>query len=554
MRHRDARRVVEVFLLNAQPVPPDTPDRERLFQAAPRRSPRSTARAAIFLGHNDPDLPELRRDTDDELRLLALQHREQRLVRHRPAVRGRRRRPRRARARAWRLRTTCFPAADVPMVVAGDPADMPGARAGHGPARQPRPAARRPRPRAAAAGRRLPPLARRAGRPHRRRRRRSPGSPTSPARRSSAPATVADRLDRAVELLATNPQAREAFRFANQAMARQRVRSELVRRRIAEPDAQTSSALLDELDVPTNRSWRPFQLAFVLLCLPGLTDPAPSRTRTAGRCWTAQVQLLFFPTGGGKTEAYLGLTAYTIAIRRLQGIVGDRRRGPGRHPTASRVLMRYTLRLLTAQQFQRATALICACELLRRERVDGGDLRWGSTPMRIGLWVGVGGHPEHLRGRAAPAGGRHRPLRRGPGRRPAAVRAPARGAAAAIDLGRDGYADRAAPPGAAVLRRPGRPLPVQPRPLRRGPPGAGRRRGDLPAHPGLLIGTVDKFAALPWRAVDRAPVRPRHHRVRPARLPQRRHRRVVQGRRPPARQAACPARTPARRSGCARRT
>ena len=56
--------------------------------------------------------------------------------------------------------------------------------------------------------------------------------------------------------------------------------------------------------------------------------------------------------------------------------------------------MRYTLRLLTAQQFQRATALICACELLRQERVAAGDLRWGTTPIRIGLWVGVGVTPN----------------------------------------------------------------------------------------------------------------------------------------------------------------
>ena len=100
-----------------------------------------------------------------------------------------------------------------------------------------------------------------------------------------------------------------------------------------------------------------------------------------------QVQLLFFPTGGGKTEAYLGLSAYTFAIRRLQGVIGegeDRRDGT----RGVAVLMRYTLRLLTAQQFQRAAALVCACEWLRRERLAAGDGRWGTTPFRVGLWVG----------------------------------------------------------------------------------------------------------------------------------------------------------------------
>ena len=125
-------------------------------------------------------------------------------------------------------------------------------------------------------------------------------------------------------------------------------------------------------------SWRPFQLAFVLLNLPALTDPAhPERAADADK---RTVDLLFFPTGGGKTEAYLGLTAYTFAIRRLQGVVGSG--ADARNGTAGvAVLMRYTLRLLTAQQFQRAAALVCAAEVLRRERrADaGGASRSGSA-------------------------------------------------------------------------------------------------------------------------------------------------------------------------------
>src|SRR6202034_1824316 len=168
------------------------------------------------------------------------------------------------------------------------------------------------------------------------------------------------------------------FRFANQAMALQRVRSEVVRARMSSPGADVSPLLRDK-DVPGNRSWRPFQLAFVLLCLPGLTDPAhPDAHRGLLDPGDAEVQLLFFPTGGGKTEAYLGLAAYTFAIRRLQGVVGA---GPdARDGTRGvAVLMRYTLRLLTAQQFQRAASLICACESLRRERISAGDSRWGTA-------------------------------------------------------------------------------------------------------------------------------------------------------------------------------
>src|SRR5207244_2702486 len=50
------------------------------------------------------------------------------------------------------------------------------------------------------------------------------------------------------------------------------------------------------------------------------------------------------------------------------------------------VLMRYTLRLLTAQQFQRASALVLALETLRRDRALGADL--GASEISIGLWVG----------------------------------------------------------------------------------------------------------------------------------------------------------------------
>ena len=108
-----------------------------------------------------------------------------------------------------------------------------------------------------------------------------------------------------------------------------------------------------------------------------------SRSSERGVGPEALADLLFFPTGGGKTEAYLGLSAYTMGLRRLQGTVAGRAGDEG-----MAVLMRYTLRLLTIQQFQRATALICACESIRRKALEHGDNRWGKTPFRIGLWVG----------------------------------------------------------------------------------------------------------------------------------------------------------------------
>ncbi|MDX2100101.1 MAG: DISARM system helicase DrmA [Leptolyngbyaceae cyanobacterium bins.59] len=180
-----------------------------------------------------------------------------------------------------------------------------------------------------------------------------------------------ERIQAGLDLLQGNSQALEAFQFMNRAMGQQRIHS-----LYAEQKRRGEEGELDTIDIPKNRSWRPFQLAFILLNLPSITDlHHPDRSHET----EAIADLLWFPTGGGKTEAYLGLTAYTIGLRRLQGVIAGR---SGESGVA--VLMRYTLRLLTLQQFQRATALICACEAIRREN----PTKWGKEPFRIGLWVG----------------------------------------------------------------------------------------------------------------------------------------------------------------------
>ena len=182
---------------------------------------------------------------------------------------------------------------------------------------------------------------------------------------------ILERLREGVDILAADDRALAAFRFANRAMASQRIHSiyALAKRRGDEVP-------LDALNVRKNRSWRPFQLAFVLLSIPALADPT-HRDRT--QPLEAIADLLWFPTGGGKTEAYLGVAAFTMGIRRLQGKMGGLDGGRG-----LAVIMRYTLRLLTLQQFQRATALICAMEVLRRAEPEV----WGDAPFTIGLWVG----------------------------------------------------------------------------------------------------------------------------------------------------------------------
>jgi hypothetical protein len=175
-------------------------------------------------------------------------------------------------------------------------------------------------------------------------------------------ATVAaDRIEAGIARLGDST-VLDAFRIANRTMAR------AARQRGAQLTGEPPA------DVKPPR-WRPFQLAFLLMNLPGIVEP----THEDREC----VDLLFFPTGGGKTEAYLGLAAFTLVLRRL--------RNPGITSAGLCVLMRYTLRLLTLDQLGRAAALMCALEL---ERETNEAL--GPWLFEIGLWVGAAGTPNRM--------------------------------------------------------------------------------------------------------------------------------------------------------------
>ncbi|CAO3416072.1 DISARM system helicase DrmA [Azospirillum endophyticum] len=184
-------------------------------------------------------------------------------------------------------------------------------------------------------------------------------------------AALVNRLEEAIALLCDNEDVRLAFCFANRAMA---IQGQWSRGRPL--------------------VWRPFQLVFLLITLRSAAYPHdPGRD---------VCDLLWFPTGGGKTEAYLALAAFTLAYRRLRSPAGGGGTG---------VISRYTLRLLTIQQFRRALSTITACELLR---VDGlgnptgrvgwrppGCLRdepfiWGGARFSAGLWVGGNVTPNRM--------------------------------------------------------------------------------------------------------------------------------------------------------------
>jgi superfamily II DNA or RNA helicase len=147
------------------------------------------------------------------------------------------------------------------------------------------------------------------------------------------------------------------------------------------------------LDVIRPLRWRPFQLGFILLSAESVcVGESPDREI---------FDLLWFPTGGGKTEAYLALVAMLAFYRRLSSKDPDTGAG-------NAAVMRYTLRLLTAQQFERAASLILACDLIRSRRI--GDLNkentLGKIPISIGLWVGGEATPNNYSDAAANRGAR----------------------------------------------------------------------------------------------------------------------------------------------------
>lgn len=177
---------------------------------------------------------------------------------------------------------------------------------------------------------------------------------------------AAERILQGVRLLESNDAAWEAFVYMNKAMLIQRARTDWIKN-----EKKTLAPVEDG-----KHKWRPFQIAFILICLKGIVEP---QSETGGRDF---VDLLWFPTGGGKTEAYLGLIGFTIFHRRLTN-------GDGGGVTA---LMRYTLRLLTIQQYERAAVLICACEWLRKS----SEGKFGDEQISVGLWVGGDSTPNKI--------------------------------------------------------------------------------------------------------------------------------------------------------------
>ncbi|WBO66074.1 helicase-related protein [Streptomyces camelliae] len=271
-----------------------------------------------------------------------------------------------------------------------------------------------------------------------------------------------DRIREGIRLLRTKPDLMRAFRLANRAMADQRARSAWVKGgRTGVPD-------------PAAGRWRPFQIAFVLLCLASIDDPDHPDRRVS--------DLLWFPTGGGKTEAYLGLIALTSFLRRIR---------KGADGGGVTVLMRYTLRLLTLQQFERAAILLCAMEHMRRHTPE-----LGREEFSIGMWVGRSATPNTL----AEAGRKLDELRANLDKRlatenPVQLHAcpwcGTRLDARDYEVDEDAKRMYVRCPGAGCDFTDGLPVHLIDEAV-------------YDARPTLVIATVDKFASMPWRPATAA--------------------------------------------------
>ncbi len=173
-----------------------------------------------------------------------------------------------------------------------------------------------------------------------------------------------ERMLNGVESIAIDSSKAKAFRFANAAISLQ-------------------NSWDEKKSTRGSFRWRPFQIGFLLIAANSAIDPSDAYRDT--------MDLLWFPTGGGKTEAYLGLIAYLLFYRRFSSRPDDQAK-----PRVN-AIMRYTLRTLTTQQFDRAACLIFACEVIRRNEIsETAPLGLGTEPFSIGLWVGCEATPNRF--------------------------------------------------------------------------------------------------------------------------------------------------------------
>ena len=291
------------------------------------------------------------------------------------------------------------------------------------------------------------------------------------------------RMQAGIDLLREDSSVLRAFTLMNEAMLNQQVWSRRKLRAVTmdkEKNRIVHVATEDPDLKDLTPTWRAFQIGFILAGLASTARPNDAERES--------VELIFFPTGGGKTEAYFALAAISMFLRRI----GD--------PSDSGVdvIMRYTLRLLTTQQFLRAAALMCAMTLIaRRERDLGG-------PFVIGIWLGSSTTPN----KNADAIKSFRQLRKDPTKENpflllrcphcATQIGPFKSVGKGFDSGLAGYIEHGktvlfvCPSSECPFSKTSSPIPVSviDEELYKNPPS-------------LLLGTVDKFVQLAWKTESR---------------------------------------------------
>ena len=159
--------------------------------------------------------------------------------------------------------------------------------------------------------------------------------------------------------------------------------------------ANETMTKLGEMSGKHHGGWRLFQLVFIVSQVPSLAWREHDPSEFTPGLWgaeddvdpTAAATVLFFPTSGGKTEAYLGLSGCAMFY--------DRTRGKARGVTA---WCRFPLRLLTLQQTQRQVEFVAAAEEIRSKataklRAVGGD---PGDRFTLGFFAGEGNTPNSL--------------------------------------------------------------------------------------------------------------------------------------------------------------
>lgn len=199
--------------------------------------------------------------------------------------------------------------------------------------------------------------------------------------------TALNRIREGIQLLIDDDIAFDAFCFMNRAMIYQNSIKNYSKKHGQGIECNFKD-FVDPRKKENDFGWRPFQIAFILMNLCAMVAPDHKDREI--------VDLLYFPTGGGKTEAYLGLMAFVIANRRLRASESDTYNRDG----GVTAILRYTLRLLTTQQRDRITKMVIAAELIRQRE----EPKYGTEPISIGFWVGGGVTPNKFKDLVEPDG------------------------------------------------------------------------------------------------------------------------------------------------------